>query len=76
MQLPDIHFAPSSEHSASSPHLHVPESHLFDVSAEHAGFAPHPHIPETQAFDNPVQSVSLAQSKILMINWRLIKYKC
>ena len=76
MQFSDIHFAPSSEHAASSPHLHVPESQLFDVSAEQDEFAPHRHIPDTQAFDNPVQSVSLAHSKILMIKGRLIKYKC
>ena len=46
----------SSEHEALSPHLHVPESHLFDVYSEQAGFEPHLHIPETQVFDNPVQS--------------------
>ena len=67
MQFPEIHLVPSSEHAALSPHRHVPESHLFDVSSEQAGFTPHPHIPETQAFDNPVQSVSLVQSETLMM---------
>ena len=75
MQFPDIHFAPSSEHAALSPHLQVPESHLFDVSSEQAGFAPHPHTPETQVFDSPVQSASLAHPKILMIKLRSLKYK-
>ena len=75
MQFPDIHFAPSSEHAALSPHLQVPESHLFDVSSEQAGFAPHPHIPETQVFDSPVQSASLAHSKVLMIQIDVFKIK-
>ena len=75
MQFPDIQLVPSSEHAALSPHLHVPESHLFDVSSEQAGFTPHPHIPETHVFDNPVQYASLSHSKIAMIKGGLIKYE-
>ena len=75
MQFPDSHLAPASVHAALSPHLHVPESHLFDVYSEQAGVKPHPHTPETQVFDNPVQYASLSHSKILMIKWGLIKYE-
>ena len=67
MQFPDSHLAPASVHTALSPHLHVPASHLSDVSSEHARFTPHPHTPETQAFDNPVHSASLPHARLLMM---------
>ena len=67
MQFPDTQYPPSSEHAGLIPHLHVPASHLSDVSLEQAAFAPHTHFPETQASDNTVQSATLVHSKILMI---------
>ena len=67
MQVPDMQYTPFPEHSALVPHVHVPESHLSDVSLEQAGFAPHTHFSETQASDNSVQSALLVHSKILTI---------
>ena len=72
VQFPDIHIVPSSGHAAFDPHLHVSESHLFEISSEQAGVTPHIHVPETQAFDNPVQSALLLHSKILTINYQIL----
>lgn len=67
MQVPDMQYVPFPEHAGLSPHWHVAESHLSDVSLEQAGFVPHTHFPSTQASDKSVQSATPVHSKILMI---------